>query len=110
MNEERLIEITSEIIKYDGPLGRMAYISTLNEDEIALLKDGINNPLYEGLNIYDRVLKFSQDYLTSKNVSFMNVIDDEKIENNQQQVAISYLEHMFGDTNDIYSSSSNKVR
>ena len=110
MSEERLIEITSEIIKYDGPLGRMAYISTLSEKEIGVLKDNIYNSLYEGLNIYDRVLKFSQDYLTSKNVSFMNVVDDEKNDNNHQQVANSYLEHMFGDTNDIYSSSSNKVR
>ena len=110
MDEKRLIEITSEIIKYDGPLGRMAYISTLNENEIAVLKEEISNPLYEDLNIYDRVLKFSQDYLTSRNISFMNVIDDEKKENNQQQVAISYLEHMFGDVRDVYSSSGNKVR
>ena len=111
MTEERLIEITSEILKNDGPLGRMAYISTLKESEALILRDYISNPAYEGLNVYQKVLKFAQDYLESKNISLMDLVQDKSNENNgqnnenieEQQTMISYVEKMLSTDEDMES-------
>lgn len=110
MTEERLIEITSEILRNDGPLGRMAYISTLKESEALILRDYINNPVYEGLNAYEKILKFSKDYLESKNISLMNVVQSEKnVKIEHQQTMISYLEKMLSMDEDM-SVSAHRVR
>ena len=105
MTEERLIEITSEILKNDGPLGKVVPISKLTESEAKELKEYIENPIYDGLNVYQKILKFSQDYLEGKNISLMNVVQNEQIEKKQdQQTMISYLEKMLSMDEDMHIS------
>ena len=102
MREERLIEITSEIMKKDGPLGKFAYISSLNGKEMEYIQNCINSSVYDGLNIYEKILKFSQDYLESKNISIMNLNSEDEIES--RDAMNSYFEGLFLNDNEFSSS------
>lgn len=110
MSEERLIEITSEIMKTDGPLGKVAYVSSLSEEEMNFLRSYISNSVYDGLNIYEKLLKFSQDYLESKNISIMNVNASSYEETDNQKSINSYLENMLSNGDKVSMSSGYKSK
>ena len=98
MKEESLIEIASEIIKCDGPLGRSIYIkkmlSALTEDEYKKLQEALKNPKYDELNIFDKYLALANDYLKSKNITVSDVIPIYKEKENNNSTVTSYLDNM----------------
>lgn len=86
MGEERLIEITSEISKSEGPLWTMGYVTSLHTSEIYLLFKYVGSSKYNGLNVCDALFAFANDYLRSKGLltesSYVDMfLDDEKNKN-----------------------------
>lgn len=98
MIEKDLIEIATQIIKSDGPLGRTIYIkkllSSIDKKEYSELQAFLNNPKYSKLNIFDRYLVFATDYLKSKNITIPDIMPLNSEELKNSETTVSYLDDM----------------
>ena len=108
MDEQRLIEITSEVVRLDGPLMKTAYIASLNEDDVSLLCRNLNNPKYEKLSLYEKILKFSQDYLESQNISLIDILGKDLDENDNEH--ISYIDQLLLNDSETQVTHNNNSR
>lgn len=94
MDEERLIEISTEFFRNDGPLSRMAFVSSLREYEINELCVCIHKSKYAGLNFYDACVCFFRDCLTRNNITLADVMGEEIDEAKSAASSISYLDNL----------------
>ena len=101
MGEERLVQITSDIIRLDGPLGRAAYLSSMQESDRHLLLRYIVGSKYKNMNVLNAILAFSYEYLKSKDmlsiddIKNYSFLESEKVNNN----VVSLDEIEFSDLN-----------
>ena len=72
MGNERLKEITLEIVKLDDPLAVMNYIYGLSNSDIHLFLNYIKSSKYGEMNLYSAMMSFSYDYLRSVNYAIPN--------------------------------------
>ena len=99
MADERLVEITSMIIKLDGPLWTMGYVTSLSDEEIYLLFKNIRTSKYSNLNVCEAMHAFAYDYLISKGFSVsspsIEMIRRKMLCNNDSQV-LDYVDVLMG--------------
>ena len=68
MDEIRLMEITSEIVKGNGPLWTIGYLVSLKEYEIYSFLKCVLTSKYRELELYESIYAFSYYYLKERNV------------------------------------------
>lgn len=68
MDEQRLIEITSTIVKLDGPMTVALYLLQLGQSDYHLFCNCIKSSKHANEDWYVAMKKFSEDYLQSKNL------------------------------------------
>ena len=87
MKEESLIEIASEIIKCDGPLGRSIYIkkmlSALNEDEYKKLQEALKN---QNITVSDVMPIYEENGVNEMTTSYLdNMLANDQIVNQRKR-------------------------
>ena len=65
MGEERLKEITLDIIDLEDPLSVSVYIATMSESDIRLFLNYVKSSKYKDMDLYSAAVEFSYDYLRS---------------------------------------------
>ena len=68
MDESRLMEITSEIVKGNGPLWTIGYLISLSDHEIYSFLKCVLSSKYRKLELYESIFAFSYYYLKERNV------------------------------------------
>ena len=94
MSESRLIEITSEICKFDEPLWVMGYVMSLNESDIYLLFRNFVSSSYKDMNIYDALVSFSRKYLIKKGIQIESPVLEVVNEQKNNDDGMSYFDRM----------------
>lgn len=106
INEERLIEITSEICKTKDPLWITGYILSLNENDISLLMNIVSGSKYSGMTLYEALFNFSNEYLKSKGVEVKSqsanfVVDPFLQDKDAVTICSTYFDNMLKDDNSM---------
>ena len=65
MGNERLKEITLDIIDLEDPLSVSVYIATMGESDIRLFLNYVKSSKYKDMDLYSASVEFSYDYLKS---------------------------------------------
>ena len=97
MGQNRLMELTTELISLDGPIAVSGFLSSLKDSDMYLLLRYIKSSKYEGMKVWEALVAFSSDYLNSK--KFFQAVN-EKIEKTESDEK---------DTNNLFSNNIDLV-